>query len=109
MNAHMLPFPLSPRRNFRGILVACIGAVAICMLCRASSRSLSPAAIGILQNPRPTSISKAFVVASVAKDDISWVRKHLAGWDVKRFIVDSSSAQYTVPENKGREAMVYLT
>jgi Protein of unknown function (DUF3431) len=53
-------------------------------------------------------VSKALVVASMEKDDTSWIQTHLSDWIVYRYVVDTPSAQYTVPQNKGREAMVYL-
>jgi hypothetical protein len=48
------------------------------------------------------------IVASVEKDDTSWLDQHLSDWVVYRYIVDNTAAQYTVPKNKGREAMAYL-
>ncbi|TVY23461.1 hypothetical protein LHYA1_G008385 [Lachnellula hyalina] len=53
--------------------------------------------------------SKTLVVATVEKDDISWLHKHLPEWDVSRYVVDDASASLTVPKNKGQEAMTYLT
>ena len=52
--------------------------------------------------------TKAFVVASRSQDDTTWLEEHLSDWTVYRYVVDDSQAQYTVPQNKGREAMVYL-
>lgn len=49
------------------------------------------------------------VVASMKHEDTSWVQQHLPDWSHSIFIVDDSSAKLTVPKNKGREAMVYLT
>ena len=43
------------------------------------------------------------------KDNTSWIEQNVLGWDVRRYIVDDAIARYTVPKNKGREAMVYLT
>jgi hypothetical protein len=62
---------------------------------------------GVANKKRPT--SKRFVVASVQKDDISWIHEHLPEWEVTRYIVDNPSANLSVPENKGQEAMAYLT
>ncbi|TVY81383.1 hypothetical protein LSUE1_G005564 [Lachnellula suecica] len=53
--------------------------------------------------------SKTFVVASVGKDDTSWIRQNFADWQVARYIVDDEAADLTVPANKGQEAMAYLT
>jgi hypothetical protein len=70
----------------------------------------------ILHFPHPSTAdrsasphSKALVVASLEMDDTSWLYDHLSDWKVERFVVDNPSAQLTVPKNKGREAMVYLT
>lgn len=52
---------------------------------------------------------KVLVVASMEKDDTTWIEEHLPDWQLVRYVVDNPSAQYTVPKNKGREAMVYLT
>lgn len=52
---------------------------------------------------------KTFVVSSQQKDNISWIGENLSGWEVTRYVVDDSNAEFTVPKNKGREAMVYLT
>jgi hypothetical protein len=64
-------------------------------------------ASGLANGKRP--ISKTFVVASVEKDDISWIGEYLPEWEVMRYVVDSPSANLSVPENKGQEAMAYLT
>jgi uncharacterized protein DUF3431 len=61
-----------------------------------------------LDHPRLGHSSKAFVVASREEDDTSWLYEHLSDWVTYRYIVDKPSAQFTVPKNKGREAMVYL-
>jgi Protein of unknown function (DUF3431) len=53
--------------------------------------------------------SKAFIVASMKKDDTNWISEFLPDWKLIRYVVDDSKAQYTVPRNKGREAMVYLS
>jgi hypothetical protein len=52
---------------------------------------------------------KAFVVASMQRDDVAWIHEHLPDWELNRYVVDDQSAKLTVPKNKGREAMVYLT
>ncbi|TVY32702.1 hypothetical protein LOCC1_G008776 [Lachnellula occidentalis] len=53
--------------------------------------------------------SKTFVVASLEKDDVSWLHKYLPEWHISRYVADNASANLTVPKNKGQEAMVYLT
>ncbi|KAI2469125.1 hypothetical protein F4781DRAFT_395325 [Annulohypoxylon bovei var. microspora] len=49
------------------------------------------------------------VVASTSREDASWVYRHFPHWNPKVYIVDDPLTQLTVPKNKGREAMVYLT
>ncbi|KAK4136430.1 hypothetical protein BT67DRAFT_178524 [Trichocladium antarcticum] len=49
------------------------------------------------------------VIASLKHEDTSWVRHHLPSWSHSIYIVDDPRAALTVPKNKGREAMVYLT
>ena len=50
-----------------------------------------------------------FVVASMKDDDTSWFKEYIPQWKANIYAVDDPSAPLTVPENKGREAMVYLT
>lgn len=50
-----------------------------------------------------------FVVASLKGDDTSWFKQYIPRWKANIYIVDDASAPLTVPKNKGREAMVYLT
>lgn len=50
-----------------------------------------------------------FVVASMKQDDTSWFKKYIPRWKANVYIVDDPKAALTVPQNKGREAMVYLT
>lgn len=49
------------------------------------------------------------VVASLEAEDTSWISTHLPDWYSHIYIVDNPRARLRVPENKGREAMVYLT
>jgi hypothetical protein len=58
-----------------------------------------------LVEPPPVEI----VVASLSTEDTSWVHQYLPGWFRSIYVVDDPSAKLTVPQNKGREAMVYLT
>lgn len=54
-------------------------------------------------------VTKAFVVSSMKKDDTKWIPELFRTWKAYRYVTDDPSAEYTVPKNKGREAMVYLT
>ncbi|KAK7980371.1 hypothetical protein PG989_012828 [Apiospora arundinis] len=56
------------------------------------------------------------VAASLKSDDTSWFHRHLpAEWSKRIYVVDADATAagapslLTVPKNKGREAMVYLT
>ncbi|KAJ6115472.1 Protein of unknown function DUF3431 [Penicillium sp. IBT 16267x] len=55
---------------------------------------------------------KELVVAAMKKSNMSWVDNHVsADWVVRIYRADvpKGEAELTVPENKGNEAMVYLT
>lgn len=92
------------RKSYRRLLVFAISAILTASLIlnwsQIPSKSAQP-----LSKPR----EQAFVVASLQADDTSWIHEHLPDWYLFRYIVDDKHAEYTVPENKGREAMVYLT
>lgn len=49
------------------------------------------------------------VVAATKNENIAWLDSNLRGWLKTVYIVDNTEARPTVPTNKGREAMVYLT
>lgn len=49
------------------------------------------------------------VVAALKKDDTAWLLKYFPYWNHKIYVVDDPQASLTVPKNKGREAMAYLT
>ena len=54
-------------------------------------------------------IQKDMVVASMQKDNISWLFEEFPDWHKNIYVVDDPNADLTVPQNKGRESMVYLT
>ena len=56
-----------------------------------------------------TPVRKELVVASLKAENTSWLGQYLPDWTANVYIVDDSVAKLTVPKNKGREAMVYLT
>lgn len=58
---------------------------------------------------RPAPSGKAMVVASMKKDDTSWLRQNFPDWSKSIYVVDDKHAPLTVPYNKGRESMVYLS
>lgn len=49
------------------------------------------------------------VVASTSYEDTSWLHRFLPEWKKNIYIVDDPLVNLTLPMNKGREAMVYLT
>lgn len=52
---------------------------------------------------------KEMVVASMKSDDTSWLTEYFPDWSRSIYVVDDKKAPLTVPYNKGRESMVYLT
>jgi hypothetical protein len=57
-------------------------------------------------------LSRCLVIASTAEQDTSWVEIQLGnevGLTKRIYVVDNASSEFTVPLNKGHEAMVYLT
>lgn len=55
------------------------------------------------------STAPALVVASKSSDNTSWLYTDSLPWQKKIYVVDDSHAALHVPQNKGRESMVYLT
>lgn len=49
------------------------------------------------------------VVASMKHENVSWLDEYLPEWKKNIYVVDDNKAKLTVPMNKGREAMVFLT
>jgi hypothetical protein len=52
---------------------------------------------------------KAFVVASQQTENTTWLEHFFPEWEHFIYHVDDPTAELTVPKNKGRESMVYLT
>ncbi|KAI1151096.1 hypothetical protein F4825DRAFT_451866 [Nemania diffusa] len=59
--------------------------------------------------PETPDIELELVVASVKAENTSWIPALLPDWHTNIYVADDPSAPLTVPKNKGREAMVYLT
>jgi hypothetical protein len=59
--------------------------------------------------PPGSNYSYRIVVPKTAEEDLSWLIKDVTEEHMVVYEVDNPSARYTVPQNKGREAMVYLT
>lgn len=51
----------------------------------------------------------AVVVASQASENATWIAEAFPNWEQNVYHVDDPKAKLTVPKNKGRESMVYLT
>jgi hypothetical protein len=51
----------------------------------------------------------AVVVASQAAENATWLSHYFPAWETNIYHVDDPDAPLTVPKNKGRESMVYLT
>jgi len=51
----------------------------------------------------------AVVVASQASENATWLEEYFPSWEKNIYRVDDPEAPLTVPKNKGRESMVYLT
>lgn len=51
----------------------------------------------------------AVVVGSLASDNATWLDEYFPQWEKNIYRVDKPDAPLTVPKNKGRESMVYLT
>lgn len=54
-------------------------------------------------------VDKAIVVASMKHENTSWWHEELPEWHKYIYVVDDPTAELTVPRNKGRESMVYLS
>lgn len=65
-----------------------------------------------LSTPTTVPVQKELVIAAMRKSDMSWVEENVpADWvtNIYRADAPAGEAEFTVPENKGNEAMVYLT
>jgi hypothetical protein len=51
----------------------------------------------------------AIVVASQHSENATWLNEFFPHWEKNIYHVDNPNALLTVPKNKGRESMVYLT
>lgn len=49
------------------------------------------------------------VIASMKKENVTWLHDYLPDWKKNIYVVDDPGAELSVPTNKGREAMVFLT
>ncbi|KAB5528817.1 hypothetical protein GE09DRAFT_1148528 [Coniochaeta sp. 2T2.1] len=72
--------------------------------CYLSEPSPSTSAATPLERP-----NRELVVAKQEREDTTWIDKYLPDWHSNIYVVDDPKAKLTVPTNKGREAMIYLT
>ena len=76
--------------------------------------TVSQAAGGVLDNTldrdarNGTRRRTAVVVARSYTDDTTWLDKYFSQWEKYIYDVDDEEADLKIPENKGRESMVYL-
>lgn len=65
------------------------------------------------QPPEPSEIAAlpqvAIVAASQSSDNTQWLKDGFPDWDKHIYVTNDHNAELTVPMNKGREGMVYLT
>jgi hypothetical protein len=59
--------------------------------------------------PEHASPPYQFVAPSLKNDDTAWLGEYFPDWKANVYVVDDQNASLTVPENKGHEAMAYLT
>ncbi|KAJ6155859.1 hypothetical protein N7470_006425 [Penicillium chermesinum] len=59
----------------------------------------------------PGTPEKELVVAAMRDSDMAWVAENVPDWTMTIYRADADKSEYnfTVPRNKGNEAMVYLT
>lgn len=79
-----------------------------CLLCSVAKYCLA-SFLASLRYYHPARPHRELVVAAMSRDNTSWLHEYLPDWGRKVYVVDDPDAPLTVPSNKGREAMVYLT
>lgn len=74
-----------------------------------------PKAQAVLEPPKAKGLKKhgeddvEMVIASMQRENVTWLHDYLKDWKKNIYVVDDPKAPLTVPTNKGREAMVFLT
>jgi hypothetical protein len=63
----------------------------------------------VLENKGKRKRTTAVVVASQASENATWIGEAFPKWQQNIYRVDDPDAPLTVPKNKGKESMVYLT
>ena len=94
----------------RRFLTYLIAFIFFLLLLAISVRSpFNPTSIHNSVNTHAYQVDKELVVASLEREDTLWIQQYLPDWKTYIYVADNPQAPFTVPENKGREAMVYLT
>lgn len=115
---------MTSRRNVRqrlNIIAAFIVAVILLVIFRDSvfpSPTRVPAAQELkvdgeeaeaIEQQKPGENDVEMVIASMKRENVSWLNDYLLDWKKNIYVVDDPEAELTVRVNKGREAMVFLT
>ncbi|KAH7132168.1 hypothetical protein B0J11DRAFT_219181 [Dendryphion nanum] len=74
-------------------------------IAEAKSRKKPTQSWETMKIPRRTAV----VVASQRTENATWLEEYFPQWERNIYRVDDANAALTVPKNKGRESMVYLT
>ncbi|TGJ84668.1 hypothetical protein E0Z10_g4102 [Xylaria hypoxylon] len=106
-------------RSLRRVLVATIFVTSLFLLLTLYHHASQPSATPLrpdnshvaaeAEKPQKPEDEVELVVASVRAEDTSWFHTYLPSWQKNIYVADDPGASLTVPMNKGREAMVYLT
>jgi hypothetical protein len=104
----------SHRRSIRGfaLLVGLLLGVFLLVarypgLIGVRTTSSSPSLIPVGEDKKVAKV--AMVVASQKGEDTTWLQTAFLEWEKNVYITNDPTAELTVPANKGRESMVYLT
>jgi hypothetical protein len=110
------------RRRFRRpIFLLALFILSIYSLINFSKRFLGPPAAHKAYHPswregnhprrlgKDDAEEKELVVASLEGDETAWLDVYFDTWRKNVYVVDNASAPLTVPVNKGREALPFLT
>lgn len=73
------------------------------------SHASSPGLTRITSPGTHSNVSVHTVVAQIRSENATWLYRLLPDWNHNVYVVDDPRALLTVPMNKGRESMVYLT
>ena len=97
----------------RSLIIVCLCLVTLLiwplrcggLWCEQSERT----SIAVAAPTSPRRPDRELVVAKLKHEDTEWIGEYLPDWSRSIYVVDDPNAELSVPINKGREAMVYLT